>query len=82
MYSRLHDGQLLGSGQSSESSIRPYKQLNVRIPKRLSPNARLYHFIMLRSVLGVGSGVRWVDSATPNESDWKSTGRFEAYRIL
>lgn len=50
MYSRLHDGQLLVSRETSESSIRPYKQLNVRMPKRLSPNARLYHFIMLWSV--------------------------------
>lgn len=52
MYSMLQDGQLLGNGQTSESSIRPYKRLNVRMLKRPSSNARLYHFIMLRSVLG------------------------------
>ena len=52
------------------------------MPKRLSPNARLYHFIMLRSVLGVGLEVRRVILATPNQSDWESTGNFEAYRIL
>ena len=52
MYSWLQDGQLLGNGHTSESSIRPYKRLNVRMLKRPSSNARLYHFIMLRSVLG------------------------------